>query len=108
MQQYELVSMGGSDGAAVGDVLTVGGNKGRGCHGDAFQLTKEIGRMRRLVITDGLPYHGLSVSVVMPKGRNAIGRGVVGCVDAHACAIANEDFFAPVTEYVATHTGVVL
>ena len=98
------------DGSAVGHLSASRHGEGRRCHGDAFQLAKEVAGMWWLVVAHAFPYHALPVLVVVPQGVVAPAGGNVGCVYAYIFIVcrARDDFLAPVAEHVARGRGGVL
>ena len=98
-----LPVIGRSNGTTVGNLRTTSHREWRWSYGDTFQLTDEVTGVRRLIVAYALPYHALTILMVVPERIVAILGGDVGRVDADVFVVgsAGDDFLAPVAKDVA-------
>ena len=84
---HEKVLVGRGDGASVGHLGATRHGERRWSHGDTFQFAQEVAGMRWLVIADALPYHTLTILMVVPQRVVAIRGRDVGRIDAYILVV---------------------
>jgi hypothetical protein len=108
--QYVLIIIRGADGTAVANTSAVSPCEWWRCLCESLEFTYEETWMRWLVVTLSLPYHSLTILVVIPQRRHTVRSRSYGSVNADVSVVgrAHNDFLTPVTEDVTRSTWVLL